>query len=146
MVFDEGHAAFQAHMRRLAHKGGDVTKRRHGKDPRYYPSIGRLGGKASAAARRASSQPNPKGHDRREPPIVEPSATQVAVPHVPVRPKITIGDIRADIERSGPRAPHLTKRQQIEEAMAAEHFARFLAQQRGELPGDEEPFNPWDEP
>jgi general stress protein YciG len=39
-------------MRALAHKGGAATKRRYGKDPRYYRSIGRLGGKASVAARK----------------------------------------------------------------------------------------------
>ena len=40
-------------MKELAHKGGAVTKRRHGSDPRYYCNIGRRGGRASVEARKA---------------------------------------------------------------------------------------------
>ena len=45
--------AYRDYMRALAGKGGAVTKRRHGCDPRYYRSIGRRGGEASVAARKA---------------------------------------------------------------------------------------------
>ncbi|MFZ1019054.1 MAG: hypothetical protein WAN39_14430, partial [Candidatus Cybelea sp.] len=33
--------------------GGAVTKQRHGSDPAYYRDIGKVGGSASVAARRA---------------------------------------------------------------------------------------------
>jgi general stress protein YciG len=59
MSEDFSEAAFRAHMRWLAQKGGAATKRRRAGDPRYYSTIGRLGGQASAAARRqrAASEP-----------------------------------------------------------------------------------------
>ena len=53
MMNDPVEAAYREHMRTLARKGGAVTKRRHGCAPRYYRSIGRRGGEASVAARKA---------------------------------------------------------------------------------------------
>jgi general stress protein YciG len=47
-----GEASYRAYMRGLAIKGGATTKRRHGNDPKYYRAVGRMGGVASAAARR----------------------------------------------------------------------------------------------
>jgi hypothetical protein len=51
---DPGEAAYRAHMHAIAIKAGETTKRRYGSDPRrnYYSEIGKLGGAASAAARR----------------------------------------------------------------------------------------------
>jgi len=45
-------AASRAQMLQLARKGGAATKRRWGCDPQYYRQIGRMGGEASARARR----------------------------------------------------------------------------------------------
>jgi general stress protein YciG len=53
MAMDDVEAMFRARMRALARKGGAVTKQRHGYDPTYYRDIGRLGGSASVAARKA---------------------------------------------------------------------------------------------
>jgi hypothetical protein len=49
---DPGETMYRAHMRGLALKGGATTKRRYGSDPKYYRAVGRMGGVASAAARR----------------------------------------------------------------------------------------------
>ncbi len=51
MAIDDVEAAFRARMRALAHRGGAATKR--GADPDYFRTIGRLGGTASVAARKA---------------------------------------------------------------------------------------------
>lgn len=40
-------------MRELAHRGGAATKRRAATEQNYYAGIGRLGGRASVAARKA---------------------------------------------------------------------------------------------
>jgi hypothetical protein len=40
-------------MRELAHRGGAATKRLAATEQNYYASIGRLGGRASVAARKA---------------------------------------------------------------------------------------------
>jgi general stress protein YciG len=46
-------AVFRAQMRALGQRGGAATKRRLRNDPMYFREIGRLGGIASAEARRA---------------------------------------------------------------------------------------------
>jgi general stress protein YciG len=53
MPIDEVEAAYRARMRALAHKGGATTKRRYANDPWHYRDVGRLGGYASVAARKA---------------------------------------------------------------------------------------------
>lgn len=67
--------AYREYMRTLARKGGAVTKRRHGCDPRYYRNIGRRGGEASVAARKARIAADLDAVKPGEPPIVESPVT-----------------------------------------------------------------------
>ena len=46
-------------MRELAQRGGEATKKRASTDPGYYCAIGRMGGLASAIARREKSGASP---------------------------------------------------------------------------------------
>jgi general stress protein YciG len=46
--------AVREHLRALGRKGAAATKRRYADDPNYYRSLGRLGGAASSASRRAT--------------------------------------------------------------------------------------------
>jgi general stress protein YciG len=52
-MFEPAEAQFRRNMRELARRGGAATKRLAGTDRNYYASIGRLGGRASVAARKA---------------------------------------------------------------------------------------------
>ena len=50
---DEAEIAFLAHMRDLAKRGAAATKKHVASQPDYYRALGRRGGQASAASRRA---------------------------------------------------------------------------------------------
>src|SRR5690349_19103683 len=69
---------FKALMPALARRGGIATKKRVATDSRYYSSIGRLGGKASASARRARIAENLEGRAPRPNPIDERPTSAVA--------------------------------------------------------------------
>ncbi|HEY2476303.1 MAG TPA: hypothetical protein VGI19_16060 [Candidatus Cybelea sp.] len=56
-------AIFRARMRTLAHRGGAATKR--DAEPGYYAMIGRLGGTASASARKRRIYAELEGHGNR---------------------------------------------------------------------------------
>ena len=56
-MFEPAEAHFRRSMRELAQRGGAATKRRAAADPGYYSAIGRMGGLASAKARRDKSAP-----------------------------------------------------------------------------------------
>ena len=113
-MIDPVNSAFRARMKELAHKGGAVTKRRHGSDPRYYCNIGRRGGRASVEARKARIAAELSALTPGDAPIFEPPATLVETPvaepidafagtqHVTARPPIAIADVMADHARFGP--------------------------------------------
>ncbi len=97
MALDDIDTAFRARMRALAQKGGAVTKRRHGCNLGYYRNLGRLGGKASVAARKARIAAE---LDRTEPggaPIVEPfeSRADVTSP-IYATPPMSLSEVLAD--------------------------------------------------
>jgi len=56
-MFEPAEAQFCRSMRELAHRGGAATKRLAATEQDYYASIGRLGGRASVAARKAKIAP-----------------------------------------------------------------------------------------
>jgi len=141
--------AYREYMRALARKGGAVTKRRHGCDPCYYRNIGRRGGQASVAARKARIAADLDGAKLGEAPILEHGAASAqgriaepidTVPNTARRRVIT--ELLAARKRFGPRQPEVSEHQRILDAMAQEHMARVLAQARDSH--DVEPFDPWD--
>lgn len=142
MAVDEVEAAFRAQMRALAQKGGAVTKRRHGDDSRYYRDIGRLGGAASAAARRARIAAQ-HGAAPAEATIVDPPTPLPEVPLVRARARVTFKDTLADIERGEPRAPDVDRRQSAADLQAERNFERWLAEIRDKGSDDVEPWDPW---
>ena len=96
MAIDDLEAAFRARMRALAQKGGAVTKRRHGSDPAYYRDIGRLGGSASVAARKARILAELEGRAC-EPAMVRTTASSAQWP--PQIPRhLTLADILGEDE------------------------------------------------
>ncbi|HEX3458933.1 MAG TPA: hypothetical protein VHR97_13370 [Candidatus Baltobacteraceae bacterium] len=144
-------AAYRGYMRALARKGGATTKRRHGCDPRYYRNIGRRGGEASVAARKARIAAELDAVKSAEAPIVEASAALAEAPIA--EPIDTAPDTRAttrrrvftellaDRKRFGPRQPEVSEHQRILDAMAQEHMARVLA--GGYDANEPEPWDPW---
>lgn len=144
MMIDPVGATFRARMRALAHKGGAVTKQRYANDPRHYRNIGRLGGQASVASRRARIAAELNGAEHGEAPIVEASAALAEAPiytNATARSRITMTDVLADRKRFGPRRAEVSERQRILDAIAEEHLARVIAGMRN---GNEpEPWDPW---
>ncbi len=151
-MIDPVEATFRARMRALAHKGGAVTKRRHGCDPRYYRNIGRRGGHASVEARKARIAAELDGVKRGEAPTIESPATLAEAPitepidtapdtHATARRRVNIRELLADRKRFGPRQPEVSERQRILDAMAQEHMARVLGGVHGA--NEPEPFDPW---
>jgi hypothetical protein len=139
MATDPANVGFLARMRALARKGGAVTKRLYANDPRYYRDIGRLGGAASVAARKAKIVAELE-HGPSEAPIINPTATPIEARRVAAQHLVTLADILADIERAGPCVQEPTKRQRLEDEMAEENFARFLPRILHENADDD----PWD--
>jgi len=152
MMNDRVEAAFREYMRALARKGGAVTKRRHGCDPRYYRSIGRRGGEASVAARKARIAADLDGAKPSEDPSVEASAALAEAPiaepidtapdtHASVRRRVNITELLAERKRFSPRQPEVSEHQRILDAMAEDHMARVIA---GVYDANEpEPWDPW---
>ncbi len=131
-------------MRALAQRGGAVTKRRHGSDPGYYRNIGRLGGHASVAARKARIAAELEGVEPGEAPIVEPFPSSVDVTPVSARPPMTLSQVLADLESSGPCLPDASNRRGSLADMHAERdFARWVARIRENDADDVEPWDPW---
>ena len=152
-MIDPVEAAFRARMKSLAHKGGAVTKRRYGHDPRYYRNIGRRGGQASVEARKARIATELDAIKSGEPPIVEASAAPAEAPiaeqvdtapdtHVTPRRRVNITELLAERKRFGPRQPEVSGHQRILDAMAQEHMARVIAGEYGA--NEPEPWDPWD--
>lgn len=137
----EADAAFRQQMRALAYRGGAETKRRHGHNPRYYRAVGRMGGIASAKARRARAElasvsestpptdaPQTPPH---EPPPAFASTTSVR----------SLEEFIAEMERP-PSQPDRNTRHDPRDPVAEAHFARFVARCRQESQDDDLP--PWD--
>jgi hypothetical protein len=153
MMINPVESAFRARMKELAHKGGAVTKRRHGYDPRYYRDIGRRGGQASVAARKARIAADLNAIKPGDAPIFEPLATpaeapltepidtSAGTPDVTTRPPITIADVMADHARFGPYRAEVSERQSILDAIAQDSLARAISEA---LYPEPEPFDPWD--
>ena len=141
---DPVEAAYREYMRALARKGGATTKRRHGCDPRYYRNIGRRGGEASVAARKARIAADLDRVLPGDAPITEPRAAPAADPPTPTRKPMTFREILTKLGRSGPRAPDVSppRRQSVEDRLAEESHARFMAQMR-ERSEELEPWDPW---
>jgi general stress protein YciG len=143
VAIDDVEAAFRARMKALARKGGDVTKQRHGCDTRYYRDIGRLGGSASVAARKARIAAELEVAEPDEAPIVEPLAPLAEVAPAQPRAHVTLKDILADIEREGTCVPDTrNRRQSLADLQAERDFARFIAQIQNDS-DDDEPWDPW---
>lgn len=152
VAIDDVEAAFRARMQALAHKGGAVTKQRHGYDPRYYRDIGRLGGHASVEARKARIAAELDGVKPGEAPIIETSAALAEAPiaepidtapdtHATARRPVNITELLADRKHFGSRQPEVSERQRILDAIAEERLARVIA---GVYDANEpEPWDPW---
>jgi general stress protein YciG len=141
MMIDPVEATFRARMRALAHKGGAVTKRRYANDSRHYRNIGRLGGQASVAARRARIAAELDAVKPGEAPIVERGSVPAEVPRMRTRSPMTFREILADKKRMGLRASDVShRRQSVEDRLAEESFARLLVQIQQQNSED------WDEP
>ncbi|MGC2634913.1 MAG: hypothetical protein WA215_11945 [Candidatus Cybelea sp.] len=152
MMIDPIESPFRARMKALAHKGGAVTKRRHGYDPRYYRDIGRLGGVASVAARKARIAAELDRVKPCEGPTVEAPVAHADAPvtapieaapdvHATVRRTATAINLLASRDRFGPRRAEVSERQRILDAIAEEHLARVIA---GLYDANEpEPWDPW---
>ena len=128
MAIDKVEQAFRAQMRALAHKGGAVTKRRYGNDPNYYRDIGRLGGSASAVARRARVAAELEVASPGKAPIVEPFAPLPEAPPVHARPVMTLSQVLADLESRDTCSPDASNRRKSPtDAQAERDLARFIA-------------------
>lgn len=111
---------FRRHMAELGRKGGAVTARKAKSDPNFFPAIGRMGGRASVAARRAKFvreaalieslpqasfelKPEPEEHDEVllastfSPP--QAPVLNAPEPSAPLVRSITKADILADLDR-----------------------------------------------
>lgn len=137
-------AAFRSRMRELALKGGAATKKRHGADPRYYHSIGRLGGKASVAARKARIAAELGAPKPGAAPIVEPCAASDEATAPLAREVTTLRDVLADIEREEPRVSDPSNRRQpLADLQAQRDFTAWVARIRETGADDVEPWDPW---
>jgi hypothetical protein len=143
VAIDPPEVVFRAHMAALAEKGGGATKRRYGTNPRYYRDIGRLGGSASAAARRARIAAELEAPNTDATPIVGSYTAPVEVaPPVP-RAATTLRDVLADLEGEGPRAPDTSsRRQSLADLQAERDFTGWVARIRDEDTGDVESWDP----
>lgn len=134
-MVDPVEATLRARMRALAQKGGAVTKHRHGSDPRYYRDVGRLGGLASVAARKARVAAELDGVKAIAEPIDAAPDT-----HATARRPVKITELLAERKRC-PRRREVSERQRILDAIAQEHLARVIA---GVYDANEpEPWDPW---
>ncbi len=143
MAIDKAEHAFRAQMRALAHKGGAATKRRYGYDPKYYRDIGRLGGSASVAARKARITAELEDTSPGEAPIIESYATPAEVTPPLARAGMTLRDILADLERDDPRVSDPSNRRQpLADLQAERDLPTWVARVREDA-DDVEPWDPW---
>lgn len=113
-------------MRELARRGGAATKRLAARQPDYYHVIGRAGGKASAAARRAQSGVEPVDATTNGWPVAEGVTASSEAPHAAPRPAMSpYKKIRADLGRPSPRRSAAKDRWDF---FAEEQIARLIAQ------------------
>ena len=141
MMIEPVESTFRARMKALAHRGGAVTKRRYANQPEHYREIGRRGGAASVATRKAKIAAQLESAPIVGAPITEPTRSLADAPDAAPRPSITIADILADCERFGPYRAEVSERQRILDAIAEERMARVIA---GVYDGNEpEPWDPW---
>ncbi|HZY96809.1 MAG TPA: hypothetical protein VFE35_06880 [Candidatus Cybelea sp.] len=140
MVIDPVDATYRAQMRALARKGGAVTKGRYGYDPRYYRDIGRLGGHASVAARKAKIAAELDAGKPGEVPIVEAVTSPSATPQASPRPTLSpFKKLLAERGRPSLNAPPARNRW---DDFAEEQAARAIAQIRQHDSEDyDEPFD-----
>jgi general stress protein YciG len=145
VAIDDVEAAFRARMPALARKGGAVTKRQYGYDPRYYRDIGRLGGCASVAARKARMVAELEGAKPGEAQLVEPCAVTSEVSPVSVRPQLTLKDILVELDRPGPYVRNENNRPpSLADLQAERDFAHWVARIRQEdSDDDDERWDPW---
>jgi hypothetical protein len=89
---DDTDSIFRARMRALAYRGGAATKRRMADYPKYYRSIGRLGGLASAASRRYRAAVEADDDKPSESPIIKPPTVDVDTPAIAASHTTEMGD------------------------------------------------------
>jgi general stress protein YciG len=145
VAIDEVEAALRARIQALAHKGGAATKLRHGSDPGYYSGIGRRGGHASVAARKAKITAELDAVKPCDASIVEAALALAEAPPVRERQRVTYKDIKAEIERERRRVADTGRRQSLADLMAERNLDLWLAQIRDEGSDYDEPWDPWTE-
>lgn len=138
-ISDDVEAEFRIRMRALAQKGGAVTKQRSASDPGYYRRIGRLGGRASVAARKVRIIA-----ELSEGPTVEPPAPAAGTTLVCGRLPMTLSQALADLESSGLTMPDAGNcRQSPADLRAERNTARLIARIRRAESGENDPWDPW---
>lgn len=144
MAADRVEALFRAHMRFLAYKGGAATRRRYLNQPGYYRDIGRLGGEASAAARKARIAARLDRADLSAAPSAEISAAARETPDAPERQIVTLTDIVADLERTKAASKHDIDRLKPAQLdlQAEKDFAGWVAERQAESSADDEHWDP----
>jgi hypothetical protein len=142
MAIDPVEATFRARMRALARKGGAVTRRLYADDPGRYREIGRLGGNASVAARKARIAVELEDIKPGEAPIVESGAQTTEVTPVLARPPLTLSQVLASLGSTKAGAPKAGSRHDsLTDLQAEKDFAPFIA--RPDASDDDEPWDPW---
>jgi general stress protein YciG len=142
VAIDHVEAAFRARMRALAHKGGAVTKQRHGSDPAYYRDIGRLGGSASVAARKARVAAELDSVRFGEAPTGEQCAVPTEAPAAFAHPKGTLKEILADAEMAEARNARALDDSLLQTCKQSETSRAGVAHIQ-HCSGDDEPWDPW---
>ncbi len=134
VAIDHVEAAFRARMQALAHKGGAVTKRRYGNNPRYYRDIGRLGGNAPVAARKARLAAEVDGVATNESPILDAAAASAEAPQAPPRPTLSpYKKLLHDLRKASPYRPSASRSDDFAEQQVARIMAQMNHRENGEL-------------
>jgi hypothetical protein len=97
---DEAEIAFLAYMRELAKRGAAATKKLVASRPGYYRALGRRGGQASVASRRARMPAELDGTAAIERPIVEAVATSSETAQPAPRPLAASRQRRSTVSRT----------------------------------------------
>ena len=140
MAIDHVEVAFRARMLALAHKGGAVTKRRYGNNPRYYREIGQLGGKASVAARKARLAAELDGVATNGSRILAAAAASSEAPQPPPRSALSpYKKLLHELRNPSPYRPYASR----SDDFAEQQVARITAQINH--PEDETWYEPFDE-
>lgn len=125
MEMDEAEIAFLGRMRELAKRGAAATKKRVASLPDYYRALGRRGGQASSAARRAKRPRQIDAAATSEPPPVgSPSQTPRSAEQPPLSPykKLLAERVRPSLNATPTRNRW--------DDFAEEQAARLIAQVR----------------